>query len=152
MSRNFLLAAPLALTVACANQAPQSQLGTQEKASREIHMKRTNDCVFESAINDFDLLDDYHVVFYSAGRRKAYLAQLSGGCFDLNARMSLATVDGDKNGQICGYGADSVAYRRGGTMEDCRIIGLEKLSDERREALGVALPPPKPKKEEPESK
>jgi Family of unknown function (DUF6491) len=148
MNHKIFLAAPLALAAACASHGPQSQLGTQEKASREIHLIRTNDCVFETTINDFDIPDDHHVVLFTSGRRRAYLAELSGGCFDLSARMTLATVDRDKNGQICGYGADSIAYQRGGTREDCRITGLEKLSDERREVLGVSRPPPpKPKKE-----
>jgi hypothetical protein len=34
-----------------------------------------------------------------------------------------------------------------GMVEDCRILGLEQLSDERRLALGVGVPP-KPKKKE----
>jgi hypothetical protein len=147
MNKATFAAAPLLLLAACVSHGPQTQLGTQEKASREIRLTRTSDCVYESTINDFDILDDHHVAFFSAGRRKAYLAELSGGCFDISARMTLATVDRDKNGQICGFGADSIAYSRGGIMEDCRIIGLERLSDERREALGVGLPPPKPKKE-----
>ena len=57
-------------------------------------------------------------------------------------------MDGDGNGQICGFGRDSVAYRRMGMVEDCRIMGMQELSDERRVELGVGAPPPKPKKEE----
>ena len=63
--------------------------------------------------------------------------------------MSLAAVDGDGNGQICGFGRDSVAYQRLGNVESCRILGLEQLSDERRLELGLAEPQPsrsRPKK------
>ena len=149
MSHKTIFAAPLLLLAACVSHGPQSQLGTQEKASKEIRMKRTSDCVFESTINDFNALDDRHVVLYSMGQRKAYLAELTGGCFDVKSQFQLATVDGDNNGQICGFGRDSLAYRRIGMVENCRIIGLEELSLERREALGVGVPQPKPKKEKP---
>ena len=132
----------LMLPAACVSQGPQSQLGSQERAmqARRIELTRTSDCVFQSSIDGFDTLDDRHVVLFSAGRRRAYLAELTGACFDLDAQVSLAAVDGDGNGQVCGYGRDSIAFRRMGRVEDCRILGLEQLSDERRVALGIAQP------------
>jgi hypothetical protein len=133
---------------ACASSGPESQLGTQAKASQAIKMTRTSDCVFQSTISDFTTLDNEHVVLYSMGKRKAYLAQISPGCFDVKSQVSLAAVDGDRNGQICGFGRDSIAYRNLGMVEDCRIMGLEDLSDERRIQLGVGVPEKKPPKED----
>jgi len=142
-----IAAAFLPLLASCVSHGPQSQIGTQAKAEHQIHLKRTSDCVFVSTISDYTALDDRHVVLYSMGQRKAYLAELTGGCFEMKYQTQLATVDGDNNGQICGFGRDSMAYRRLGIVEDCPIMGLEDLSDERREALGVGRPAPKPKKE-----
>jgi hypothetical protein len=133
---------------ACVSSGPESQLGTQAKASQAIKMTRTSDCVFQSTISDFTTLDNEHVVLYSMGKRKAYLAQIAPGCFDVKSQVSLAAVDGDRNGQICGFGRDSVAYRNLGMVEDCRIMGLEELSDERRVQLGVGVPEKKPRKED----
>jgi len=146
-SRFVILAAPL-LFAACVSKGPESQLGTQEKEqqARRIEMSRTSDCVYQSSISGFEALDDRYVVLFASGRRKAYLADLSAGCLDVRNQNALAPVDGDGNGQICGFGRDSIAYRRMGMVEDCRILGLEQLSDERREALGVGAPPPRPKK------
>jgi len=137
------------LVAACVSKGPESQLGTQEKEqqAQRIKMSRTSDCVYQSTISGFEALGDRYVVLFAGGGRKAYLADLSGGCLDVRSQNSLAPVDGDGNGQICGFGRDSIAYRRMGMVEDCRILGLEQLSDERREALGVGAPPPKPKKE-----
>lgn len=148
--RAFLLA-PLLLG-ACVSQGPESRLGTQEKErqARGIKMSRTSDCVFQSTINGFEALDDRYVVLFASGSRKAYLADLSAGCLDVRNQSALAPVDGDGNGQICGFGRDSIAYRRMGLVEDCRILGLEQLSDERRLELGVGVPP-KPRKK-PEEK
>lgn len=147
--KHALLPLVALLAAGCASTGPQSQLGTEQKARQQQQYKltRTSDCVFQSTINDFSALDDTHVVLYSGGRRKAYLTELEGGCFDIGSQSALAAVDGDNNGQICGFGRDAMAYRRMGRLEQCRILGLEALSDARREALGLGAPKPKPKKE-----
>jgi hypothetical protein len=126
---------------ACASSGPESQLGRQDEKPKRIEMTRTSDCVFQRNIDGFDALDDNYVVLYAMGRRKAYLADVTGGCFDVKSQFQLAAVDGDRNGQICGFGRDSIAYRRLGMVEDCRIIGLQELSDERRLELGLGVPP-----------
>jgi hypothetical protein len=131
----LVLALPLA---ACVSSGPESQLGKKEP--QRIKMLRTSDCVFGSSISDFHVLDDSHVVLYGMGGRKAYLAEIVGACFDLKYEHQLATVDGDRNGQICGYGRDSLAFRRMGILESCRIFGMEELSEERRLELGLAKP------------
>lgn len=147
----FLLV-PLLLG-ACVSQGPESRLGTQEKErqAQGIKMSRTSDCVFQSTIDGFEVLDNRYVVLFASGRRKAYLADLSNGCMDVRSQSALAAVDGDGNGQICGFGRDSIAYRRMSMVEDCRILGLEQLSDERRMELGVGVPP-KPQKKEDDKK
>ena len=146
MSPRTLLVALLLLPVACVSQGPESQLGRQEREMQEqrLELTRTNDCVFQSTISDFKALNDRYLVLFASGRRRAYLADLSGACFDLDSQVSLAAVDGDGNGQICGYGRDSVAFRGMGKVESCRILGLEQLSDERRLELGLEEQP-KPK-------
>lgn len=141
--KTMTLALPLVFLAACASSGPQSQLGKQDP--RRIEMSRTSDCVFHSTISGFNALDDNYVVLFGMGSRKAYLAQIAGGCFDMSHQFSLAAVDGDGNGQICGFGRDSLAYQRLGMVENCRIMALEELSDERRIELGVGAPAKKPK-------
>jgi hypothetical protein len=138
-----ILAVPLFALAACVSSGPQSQLGKKEP--RQIEMSRTNDCVYHSTISGFEAIDDRYVVLLSMGNRKAYLAQIAGGCFDMKSQSALAAVDGDNNYQICGFGRDSIAYRRMGLVEDCRIMGLEELNDERRIELGVGVPERKSK-------
>jgi Family of unknown function (DUF6491) len=149
--KSSLLSLTALLLAACTSAGPQSQLGTEQKAkeNQQIKLTRTSDCVFQSTISDFTALDDTHVVLYSSGRRKAYLAELTGACFDVRSQSALAAIDGDRNGQICGFGRDSIAYRRMGRVEECRIMGMQELSNERRIELGLGVPaPPKPKKDE----
>ncbi len=132
----------LLLPAACVSQGPQSQIGSQERAlqERRFALTRTSDCAFQSSIAGFDTLDQRHVLLFTGGRRRAYLAEISGACFDLDSQVSLVAVDGDGNGQICGYGRDAIAFHRLGRVENCRILGLEQLSDERRLELGLAEP------------
>jgi len=135
------------LAAACVSSGPESQLGKEDKSPRRIQMSRTSDCVFQRNIEDFQAISDDYVVLYGMGRRKAYLVEIAGGCFDIKYRSSLAAVDGDRNGQICGFGRDSLAYQNLGMVENCRILGMEDLSDERRLELGLGVPEPKPRKE-----
>lgn len=145
----FRLVAPACLLFAgCVSSGPESQLGKEDKGPKRIEMSRTSDCVFQSTISDFEAIDDRYLVLYASGRRKAYLAEIAGGCFDVKFETALAAVDGDRNGQICGFGRDSIAYRRLGMVEDCRILGMEQLSDERRLELGLGVPQSKPRKDE----
>src|SRR5688572_25801647 len=145
----FRLIAPACLLIAgCVSSGPESQLGKEDKGPKRIEMSRTSDCVFQSTIDDFHTIDNRYVVLYASGGRKAYLAEVAGGCFDMQTQYTLAAVDGDRNGQICGFGRDSIAYRRLGMVEDCRILGLEQLSDERRLELGLGVPQHKPREDE----
>ncbi len=125
--RLLLLAIPIALLSACATTQPQ------EEGPRT---SRTDVCVFQSSITGFKPLDDRYVVLYDgAGNKGAYLAEITPGCFDLSHQVTLAAIDGDGNGQICGYGRDSIAYEQFGRMESCRVMTLERLTDERLAAV-----------------
>jgi hypothetical protein len=147
MNAPWIAIATSLLVAACVSTGPESQIGQQDKAPKRIQMSRTSDCAFQRTIDDFEAINDSYVVLYGMGRRKAYLAEISGGCFDVKGQSALAAVDGDRNGQICGFGRDSIAYRSLGMVEDCRILGLEELSDERRLELGLGAPQPKPRRE-----
>jgi len=131
-----LLAIPIALLSACAATPPQ------EEGSRTA---RTDACVFQSSISGFKPLDDSHVILYGPRNKDAYLAEITPGCFDLSHQSSLAAIDGDGNGQICGYGRDDIAYQQFGRMERCRLFRLEKLTDERLAAV-MEMKAKKPRK------
>jgi len=70
------------------------------------------------------------VLYDGVGNKKAYLAKVAPGCFDLSHQDTLAAIDGDGNGQICGYGRDDIAYRQFGRLESCRVTTLQQLTEE----------------------
>ena len=93
--KSALLPLAALLVAGCVSSGPQSQIGTEQKAQQKQQYKltRTSDCVFQSAVSDFNALDDTHVVLYGGGRRKAYLAELEGGCFDIRSQSALAATE-----------------------------------------------------------
>jgi len=123
----LLLALPIALLSACAAKPPQK--GDAPRTAR------TDACVFESQITGFEPLDDRHILLYGLGKKEPYLAEITPGCFDLQNQTALAAIDGDGNGQICGYGRDNIVYREFGRTESCRIMTLEKATEERIAAV-----------------
>ncbi|MCI0479744.1 DUF6491 family protein, partial [Candidatus Uhrbacteria bacterium] len=93
------------LLVACASS--DSMVQTRHKAKADPHvLKGTSDCVSESLVSGFNALDDRHLLLYGSGSRRVFLVEISPACFDLKYRNTLAVVDGDGNGQICGFGRD----------------------------------------------
>ncbi len=144
--KTAILALPLIALAACATTSKDSPPGENENAYQTRKMQRTTDCIFQSTINGFNALDNRYVILYGAGRNNAYLAELAPGCFDKKNTTTLGAVDGDSNGQICGFGRDSLAYREFGRTESCRILSLERLSELRLyEVTGQGPPTPKDK-------
>ena len=125
--KTTLLVLPLMALAACATSSDGA--GDKPKTYQARKMLRTSDCIFSTSINGFKALDDRYVILYGPGRNNAYLAELTPGCFAIRNTTALGTVDGDNNGQICGYGRDSLAYREFGRTEGCRIMSLEKLTE-----------------------
>ena len=155
MKATFLVL-PLMALMACATTSKDPAQDGKEQAFQSRKMQRTNDCMFQSTINGFNALDDRYVILYGMGRNQAYLAELTPGCFQIKNTTALGAVDGDNNGQICGFGRDSLAYREFGRTEECRIMSLERLSELRLyEVTGQGQPTPKdkdPKKKKEEEK
>jgi hypothetical protein len=121
---------------ACASS--DSMVQTRQKAKADQHvLKGSSDCITESLVSGFNALDDRHLLLYGSGSRRVFLVEISPACFDLKYRNTLAVVDGDNNGQICGFGRDTIAFDQLGHVESCRIMGMEELNEERRlEVLG----------------
>jgi hypothetical protein len=111
---------------------------TKHKAKADPHvLKGTSDCISESLVSGFNALDDRHLLLYGSGSRRVFLVEVTPACFDLKYRNTLGVVDGDSNGQICGFGRDTIGFEQLGRVESCRIMGMEELSEERRlEVLG----------------
>jgi hypothetical protein len=94
-------------------------------------------CVSQSRISGFEALDPARVLIYGPRQRDAWLAGIGAGCNGMDQRATIAFVDGDRNGDICSFGGDSVAFRDGGRLTTCAIRSLTELSPEGLEQIEV---------------
>ena len=125
-----LLLIPALLLAACAS-SDSSMVQTRRKPQESYKLERTGDCISKALVSGFQGLDNRHLLLYGSGGRKTYLVEIAPACFDITRQYTLAAVDGDNNGQICGYGRDSIVYEQMGRLESCRVLGMEELSEER---------------------
>ena len=95
-------------------------------------------CISQSRISSFEALDPSRMLVYGPGRQEGYLAELGAGCLAMDQRATLSFVDGDRNGNICGFGGDAVAYRDGPRLAQCRILSLTRLAPAALEQVEVA--------------
>ena len=141
MSSSHLVPLPLLLILsACVTSGGASQLGRPNETASSPESARINNCVLHSAISEFHALDDRHVVLFTDKKQQAFLAEITGSCFNLEMQSGFIAVDGDDNGEICGDSRDSIAYRRLSSVYRCEIVSLEQLSGERRLQLGLGGP------------
>ncbi len=124
----------LLLLAGCASSDSMVQTRKRQEPER-YSLNRTSDCISQSLVTGFQGLDARHLLLYGSGGRKVYLVEIAPACFDLKYQNTLAAIDGDNNGQICGYGRDSVVYEQLGRVESCRVLGMEELNDARRAEL-----------------
>jgi Family of unknown function (DUF6491) len=95
-----------------------------------------NDCVFSGTINDWRPLDDRHLVIWAPNRKDAYLVSLSFPLTNLKSRESMAIIDNNGDGRLCGYGMDQIVIGGGPYPEKSTVMGMTKLDEAGLAALG----------------
>ncbi|MEY2853206.1 MAG: hypothetical protein RL030_338, partial [Pseudomonadota bacterium] len=68
------------------------------------------DCVFGRTVNEWNALDDRHLIIYGMTEREAYLARLSFPNPDVMFNLGVAVVDADYSGSICGGSTDGLFF------------------------------------------
>ena len=76
-------------------------------SSSSIEKKR-DACVWSDQIQGWNVLDSRHVLIWSPTYKTAYLLTLIAPLNDTSITMSLAFVDNDHDGMICGHSSDAV--------------------------------------------
>ncbi|MGE0115589.1 MAG: DUF6491 family protein [Steroidobacteraceae bacterium] len=71
--------------------------------------KATRACMFASQPNTWTVLDDRQLVLWGPTQKDAYLVKLFSPLNDLRFSETVAFIDGDHNGMICGNGGDKIA-------------------------------------------
>lgn len=123
--KNTLLLAALAMSIGAGASAHAAAANDQSRTGN-------NDCVFARTINDFKVLDRSKMVIWAPSRSKAYLVELSMPLPELKFANSIAVVDRNHDGMLCGYGMDRIVVAdssAAGFRTPATIMGMKRLDD-----------------------
>lgn len=88
----------------------------------------SNDCLFTPTVDDWVALDDERLILFGSGRKEAFLARLSVPVPGLLFETRVAVIDDDRNGRICGNGADGIAFGQNSSVPGKILIAsLQKI-------------------------
>jgi hypothetical protein len=122
MKRTLVFAA-VAICMA-AGASAQASTSTQKSHAGN------NECVFARTINDFKVLDRDKMIIWAPTRSKAYLVELSMPMPELKFANTIAFVDRNHDGMLCGYGMDRivVADSSPGFRTPATVMGMKRLN------------------------
>jgi hypothetical protein len=87
-----------------------------------------NACAWFASIDDWRELDNRHLIVW-ASRNEFYELELSTPLFDLGSAESIAFVDHNSDGRVCGFGMDKVVVPHSSISGSSTIIGMTKLDE-----------------------
>ncbi len=86
-----------------------SACATEPKSDAAPTAKRAgNECVFFSALYDWQALDDSNLVVWVPGKNDAYQVALTMPLMGLKFANTLGFIDGTQDGRLCSYGRDAI--------------------------------------------
>jgi hypothetical protein len=128
------LAALLAGTSLAATERTAPQLPANDNA-----------CVFFRTLYDWQVLDDRHLLIWAPGEPDPYQVELATPLNGLRFAHTLAFVDRNADGRLCGFGMDRIALTDAPVQQDATIAGITKLDATTLAALaehyGVKISP-----------
>ena len=103
----------------------------QASASTDTSHAGKNECVFARTIHDFKVLDRNKMIIWAPTRSKAYLVELSMPMPELKFANTIAFVDRNHDGMLCGYGMDRIvaADSSPGFRTPATVMGMTRLND-----------------------
>lgn len=126
MKRTLVFAAHIGLAIALTAGA-----SAQASTSTDTSHAGKNECVFARTIHDFKVLDRDKMIIWAPTRNKAYLVELSMPMPELKFANTIAVVDRNHDGMLCGYGMDRIiaADSSPGFRTPATVMGMKRLND-----------------------
>lgn len=105
-------------------------LATETKSMPPSRLKEDSSaCTWFSSIDDWQRLDDRNLIVW-VSRKQAYHIQLSMPLFGLSSAISIAFIDHDRDGRLCGFAMDQVVVPHAPIYESSTILAMTKLDDD----------------------
>lgn len=121
------------LLSSCALGACAASTDSYESAGDPVKV-RGNDCIFQSSIRDYQVLDDKNLIV-SAGSRGKYHVELSRRAFGLRSNWSIGFVT--TGNTICSGSGELIVDDGFGRKETIRLSSVRKLTPDELEMLLV---------------
>lgn len=116
--------------VAVGAMLPALFLGQAAVAKEEAAQKADdNACVFSRGVHDWRALDSRNLVIWAPNRKDAYHVTLGFPLHDLRTEESVAFLDRNGDGRLCGFGMDQIITPNGVFTERSTITGMERLDE-----------------------
>jgi hypothetical protein len=125
--------------LACASPVDQ-----YESAGDPVQV-RGNDCILQSSIRDYQVLDDKNLIV-TAGSRGTYHVELSRRAYGLRSNWSIGFVS--PTGRICSGSGEILVDDGFGRKETVRLSSVKKLAPEEIDALLVQYGKKEPEQEQ----
>lgn len=125
LKRIALAASFAAALSACATPPSPSEQQATAKPKRGM-----DTCVFNSALDDWQALDDNTLVVWGPSKRDAYKVSLSMPLMGLKFAHQLGFADGTRDGRLCSYGRDAIILGNDSMAQRSSISYVEKLNAE----------------------
>jgi uncharacterized protein DUF6491 len=105
--------------------------GAQASTATDTAHAGKNECVFARTIHDFKVLDRNKMIIWAPTRSKAYLVELSMPMPELKFANTIAVVDRNHDGMLCGYGMDRIVAvdSSPGFRTPATVLGMKRLND-----------------------
>ncbi len=111
-------------------------MGGSHAGDAEPPKERGRDCLFASQPSSWRVLDKQTLILWGPSQRDAYLVKLFSPVPDMKFSVTLAVIDGDRNGMICGGSTDKITVPDAISSFPANIDSMRKVDDAELLALG----------------
>ncbi len=99
--------------------------------------RKGRECLFARQPSDWKVLDNQTLILWGPTQKDAYLVKLFAPVSEMRFAMTLAVIDDDHNGMICGDSTDKIAVPNTPvTSLPTNITSMRKVDDAELVALG----------------
>jgi hypothetical protein len=123
--------------ILCALVSSTALAASVAKSNPPVNANKKNDnaCAFLFTLYDWQRLDNSNLIVW-ASRKEAYHVRLFSPLFQLNSAFSIALVDRNRDGLLCGFGTDRVVIPDRVFSERSTIAGMTRLDQAEMQRLG----------------
>ena len=137
--KHIVIASFSSVLIGCATS------GDEYESAGDPVQTRSNDCIFQSSIRDYQVLDDRNLIV-SGGAKRKYHVELTRRAYGLRSNWSIGFYS--PTGRICSGFSEVIVDDGFGRRESIKLQSVKELSPDEYEALLVRFGKKDPEEQE----